>query len=63
MLLSDDILREYAAKAVPTAATNLRARPAPAGTMTRGARPGWARVLLHEAIATASKAISTRKGS
>src|SRR5882672_3496260 len=60
---SDDILREYAAKAVHQAATNLSARPAPAGTMTVVLGPGWPGVLLHEAIGHGLEGDFNRKGS
>jgi TldD protein len=60
---SDDILREYAARAVHQAATNLSARPAPAGTMTVVLGPGWPGVLLHEAIGHGLEGDFNRKGS
>jgi TldD protein len=47
---SDEVLRDYAAKAVHQALTNLDAKPAPAGTMTVVLGPGWPGILLHEAI-------------
>ena len=60
---SDDVLREYAAKAVHQAATNLSARPAPAGSMTVVLGPGWPGVLLHEAIGHGLEGDFNRKGS
>jgi TldD protein len=47
---TDDILEDYAKKAVEQALVNLEARPAPAGTMTVVLGPGWPGILLHEAI-------------
>ncbi|HYN28177.1 MAG TPA: metallopeptidase TldD-related protein, partial [Burkholderiales bacterium] len=60
---SDDILKDYAAKAVHQAAINLSARPAPAGTMTVVLGPGWPGVLLHEAIGHGLEGDFNRKGS
>src|SRR6185503_9599477 len=60
---SDDILKDYAAKAVHQAATNLSARPAPAGTMTVVLGPGWPGVLLHEAIGHGLEGDFNRKGT
>ena len=39
----DDVIESYVDDAVNAALTNLESRPAPAGEMTRGARPGLAR--------------------
>ena len=60
---SDDILKEYAAKAVHQAGINLSARPAPAGSMTVVLGPGWPGVLLHEAIGHGLEGDFNRKGS
>jgi TldD protein len=46
----DARLDEYAREAVDQALVNLRARPAPAGTMTVVLGHGWPGILLHEAI-------------
>jgi TldD protein len=46
----DARLDEYARQAVDQALVNLRARPAPAGTMTVVLGNGWPGILLHEAI-------------
>ena len=46
----DAMLDEYARLAVEQALVNLRARPAPAGTMTVVLGSGWPGILLHEAI-------------
>src|SRR6266576_494503 len=43
-------LDEYAGQAVEQALINLRARAAPAGTMTVVFGPGWPGILLHEAV-------------
>ncbi len=47
---TEEILQDYARKAVDQALINLEARPAPAGTMTVVLGPGWPGILLHEAI-------------
>jgi len=60
---SDDVLRDYAAKAVHQALTNLDAKPAPAGTMTVVLGPGWPGILLHEAIGHGLEGDFNRKGS
>ncbi len=60
---TDDVLREYAARAVHQAVTNLSARPAPAGTMTVVLGPGWPGILLHEAIGHGLEGDFNRKGS
>jgi TldD protein len=60
---SDEVLRDYAAKAVHQAVTNLSARPAPAGTMTVVLGPGWPGILLHEAIGHGLEGDFNRKGS
>jgi TldD protein len=60
---SDDVLRDYARKAVHQASINLAARPAPAGTMTVVLGAGWPGILLHEAIGHGLEGDFNRKGS
>jgi TldD protein len=60
---TDELLRDYAAKAVHQAVTNLAARAAPAGTMTVVLGPGWPGILLHEAIGHGLEGDFNRKGS
>jgi TldD protein len=60
---TDDVLRDYAAKAVHQAVTNLSAQPAPAGTMSVVLGPGWPGILLHEAIGHGLEGDFNRKGS
>ncbi len=60
---TDDMLQEYARKAVDQALINLDARPAPAGTMTVVLGPGWPGVLLHEAIGHGLEGDFNRKGT
>ena len=60
---TDAVLRDYAAKAVHQAVTNLSARPAPAGTMTVVLGSGWPGILLHEAIGHGLEGDFNRKGS
>ena len=60
---TDDVLRDYAVKAVHQAVTNLAARPAPAGTMSVVLGPGWPGILLHEAIGHGLEGDFNRKGS
>ena len=59
----DERLRQYAALAVDQALVNLRARPAPAGSMTVVLGPGWPGILLHEAIGHGLEGDFNRKGS
>ena len=59
----DALLREYAKQAVDQALLNLRARPAPAGTMTVVLGPGWPGILLHEAIGHGLEGDFNRKGT
>ncbi|MFA7351274.1 MAG: DNA gyrase modulator, partial [Methylotenera sp.] len=47
---TDEVLQDYAKKAVHQAIINLDARPAPAGSMTVVLGAGWPGILLHEAI-------------
>ncbi|MBA4143222.1 MAG: metalloprotease TldD [Nitrosospira sp.] len=60
---TDDVLRDYAAKAVHQAIVNLSAKPAPAGTMTVVLGAGWPGILLHEAIGHGLEGDFNRKGS
>ena len=60
---TDDVLMDYAKKAVDQALVNLEARPAPAGTMTVVLGPGWPGVLLHEAIGHGLEGDFNRKGT
>jgi TldD protein len=60
---TDDVLSDYAKKAVDQALVNLAARPAPAGTMTVVLGPGWPGVLLHEAIGHGLEGDFNRKGT
>ena len=60
---SDAVLKDYAAKAVHQAEVNLRAKPAPAGSMTVVLGNGWPGILLHEAIGHGLEGDFNRKGS
>jgi TldD protein len=60
---TEDILHEYARKAVDQALINLEARPAPAGSMTVVLGAGWPGILLHEAIGHGLEGDFNRKGS
>jgi TldD protein len=60
---TDAVLKDYAARAVDQALTNLEARPAPAGTMTVVLGPGWPGVLLHEAVGHGLEGDFNRKGT
>jgi len=60
---TDEVLRDYAAKAVHQALVNLAAKPAPAGTMTVVLGAGWPGILLHEAIGHGLEGDFNRKGS
>ena len=60
---SDEVLLDYAQKAVHQARVNLAAKPAPAGTMTVVLGPGWPGILLHEAIGHGLEGDFNRKGS
>ena len=60
---TDDVLQDYAQKAVHQALTNLDARPAPAGSMTVVLGSGWPGILLHEAIGHGLEGDFNRKGS
>ena len=60
---TEELLRDYAQKAVHQALTNLDARPAPAGTMTVVLGPGWPGILLHEAVGHGLEGDFNRKGT
>jgi TldD protein len=60
---TDEILQDYARKAVDQALVNLDARPAPAGTMTVVLGAGWPGILLHEAIGHGLEGDFNRKGT
>ena len=60
---SDELLQQYAKHAVDMALTNLRAKPAPAGTMTVVLGSGWPGILLHEAIGHGLEGDFNRKGT
>ena len=60
---TDEVLQEYAQKAVHQAIVNLDARPAPAGSMTVVLGAGWPGILLHEAIGHGLEGDFNRKGS
>ncbi len=60
---TEDVLNDYAQKAVHQALTNLDARPAPAGTMTVVLGPGWPGILLHEAVGHGLEGDFNRKGT
>jgi len=60
---TDEVLQDYAKKAVHQALTNLDARPAPAGSMTVVLDAGWPGILLHEAIGHGLEGDFNRKGS
>ncbi|MDX1913953.1 MAG: metalloprotease TldD [Methylophilus sp.] len=60
---TDEVLHDYAQKAVHQALTNLSARPAPAGSMTVVLGAGWPGILLHEAIGHGLEGDFNRKGS
>jgi TldD protein len=60
---TDEVVEDYARKAVDQALVNLEARPAPAGTMTVVLGPGWPGVLLHEAIGHGLEGDFNRKGT
>jgi len=60
---SDEVLQDYAQRAVHQALVNLDARPAPAGSMTVVLGAGWPGILLHEAIGHGLEGDFNRKGS
>ena len=60
---TDAVLQNYAKEAVHQAITNLKAKPAPADTMTVVLGNGWPGILLHEAIGHGLEGDFNRKGS
>ena len=60
---TDEVLRDYALKAVHQAVINLEAQSAPAGAMTVVLGSGWPGILLHEAIGHGLEGDFNRKGS
>ena len=60
---TDEVVKDYVDRAVEQALVNLRARPAPAGTMTVVLGSGWPGILLHEAIGHGLEGDFNRKGS
>jgi len=60
---TDEVLHDYAKKAVHQAIVNLDARAAPAGSMTVVLGAGWPGILLHEAIGHGLEGDFNRKGS
>lgn len=60
---TDEVLYDYAAKAVHQAVINLDAKPAPAGNMTVVLGSGWPGILLHEAVGHGLEGDFNRKGS
>jgi TldD protein len=60
---TDELLADFAERAVSQALINLESRPAPAGSMNVVLGPGWPGVLLHEAIGHGLEGDFNRKGS
>ena len=60
---ADEEARKYAREAVRQALVNLDAVPAPAGSMPVVLAPGWAGVLLHEAVGHGLEGDFNRKGT
>ncbi|WP_417069511.1 metalloprotease TldD [Niveibacterium terrae] len=60
---TDEVLRDFASRAVHQARVNLAAEPAPAGAMTVVLGNGWPGILLHEAIGHGLEGDFNRKGS
>ncbi len=60
---TDEVLYDYAAKAVHQAVINLDAKPAPAGNMTVVLGSGWPGILLHEAVGHGLEGDFNRKDS
>ncbi|MFT4171622.1 MAG: metalloprotease TldD [Rhodocyclaceae bacterium] len=62
-MFTDEVLQDYARRAVHQASVNMQARPAPAGSMTVVLGNGWPGILLHEAIGHGLEGDFNRKGS
>lgn len=60
---TDEVLYQYAQRAVHEAIVNLASVAAPAGAMTVVLGPGWPGILLHEAIGHGLEGDFNRKGS
>jgi TldD protein len=60
---TEQLLTDYAARAVDQALLNLAAKPAPAGIMPVVLGPGWPGILLHEAVGHGLEGDFNRKGS
>ncbi len=60
---TEELLESYIDKAVRQALLNLDARPAPAGSMPVVLGPGWAAVILHEAIGHGLEGDFNQRGS
>ena len=60
---TDEVLKDYAQKAVDQAVVNIDAGAAPAGEMTVVLGSGWPGILLHEAIGHGLEGDFNRKGS
>lgn len=63
MFLENDTALNLSREAVRQAIVNLKAKPAPAGTMPVVLGPGWPGVLLHEAIGHGLEGDFNRKGT
>ena len=61
--MNDDTAMGYAREAVRQATVQLRAEPAPAGTMPVVLGPGWPGILLHEAVGHGLEGDFNRKGT
>ena len=61
--LSGETAMSYAREAVRQATVQLRAEPAPAGTMPVVLGPGWPGILLHEAVGHGLEGDFNRKGT
>lgn len=61
-LMTDEGMVRFVQRAVHEATLNLRAEPAPAGTMPVVLGPGWSGVLLHEAVGHGLEGDFNRKG-
>lgn len=63
MFLENNTALDLAKEAVRQAIVNLKAKPAPAGTMPVVLGPGWPGVLLHEAVGHGLEGDFNRKGT